>query len=37
MNAFPDAATFQVILADPRLPAPVAIAIVDGLERGFSG
>ncbi|MDB5599706.1 MAG: sulfite exporter TauE/SafE [Xanthobacteraceae bacterium] len=37
MSALPDAATFQVILADPRFPAAVAIAIVAGLVRGFSG
>lgn len=37
MIALPDAATFQVILADPRFPAAVGIAILSGLVRGFSG
>lgn len=37
MIALPDLATFQVILADPRFPFAVAIAILSGLVRGFSG
>jgi uncharacterized membrane protein YfcA len=37
MIALPDLATFQVILADPRFPFAVGIAILSGLVRGFSG
>jgi uncharacterized membrane protein YfcA len=34
---FPDSATFAAALADPRFPAALAISILSGVVRGFSG
>lgn len=37
MNALPDVATFSSVIADPRFPLAVAISILSGGVRGFSG
>ena len=34
---FTDSATFTAVIADPRFPAALAISILSGLVRGFSG
>ncbi len=37
MIAFPDSATFALVVSDPRFLAAAAIAVISGAARGFSG